>query len=124
MSGRVLATPRDVDIFDVPIKLVPFSSCQPGQTVTYAVRISVASDEDSVRLSRFNPSDSLCTTSSQRVGRDFCIPFAALCPSATTEPRTFFFSVDQNGGQTTCTPYTVSVQACGAGSICDTCPPH
>jgi hypothetical protein len=120
VSDRVLATARDVDTYNVPVQLVPFASCQPGQTVTYAVRISLASPADSVRLRRY-PVDSLCAQTPQHADRNFCIPFAALCPTADTAPKSFFFGVDQNGGNATCTAYTVSVQACGAGSTCETC---
>jgi hypothetical protein len=120
VSRRVLAPANDLDIFDLSIKLVPFASCQPGQTVFYAVRIALTETTDSVRLRRFNL-DNTCAGDSQRAGREFCIPFAALCPTDKTDPRMFFFAVDQNGGNETCTPYTVTVKACGAGSTCETC---
>jgi hypothetical protein len=122
VSHRVLTTTNDVDIFDLMVKLVPFASCLPGQSVPYAVRIVLTDTTDSVRLHRFTLDDTCASgLSFERERRELCIPFAALCPATDTAPHELFFAVDQNGGNETCTPYTVTVHACSHGSKCDTC---
>ncbi len=122
VSNRRIFPARDIDIYEVPVVLLPVSHCPASGSLGYALRITLsdATTTGDIVLRRF-ANDRLCSGSGQPAGQTFCVPFTVPCNVAPASP-VFFFAVD--GATETfssCTPYQVHVQACEAGSTCDNC---
>ena len=121
ISNRRIFPARDLDIYEVPVALLPVNHCPASGSLSYALRVTVmGATATDIVLRRFG-NDRLCSGTGQAVGQTFCVPFTASCLGAPETP-VFFFAVDgANDSFSSCTPYSVAVQACQAGSTCDNC---
>jgi hypothetical protein len=120
-ADRALIPARDLDIFAIPVTLRPVPTCPASQRVNYALRVTLTTPPGiDARLRRFT-SDRTCGGQSDRVGTAYCLPFSVFCAGPPTVDPVFFFAVDAPSPQQSCTPYTVQVQVCAAGSTCDNC---
>jgi hypothetical protein len=118
-SGRAIAPGSDVDVYEVPLELQPVTGCQAGHHIDYAVIVALASEDNDVRLRRF-PSGLQCGGSSENGSTSFCEPFTETC-GTTPASLAYHFRVEGGGGPSTCSPYTVTVRLCAAGSSCTSC---
>lgn len=121
ITNRRIFPARDIDIYEVPVVLLPVSHCPSGGSLSYALRITLSDASAADILLRRFANDRVCSGSGQGAGQSFCVPFTVACNVAPEAP-VFFFAVDgATDGFSSCTPYRVDVQACEAGSTCDNC---
>jgi hypothetical protein len=122
INNRRIFPALDIDIYEVPVVLLPVSHCPSSGSLSYALRVTVTgpTTNGDLILRRF-ANDRLCGSLGDLAGQSFCIPFTVPCTGPPQAP-VFFFAVD--GATDTfasCTPYILNVQACQAGSTCDNC---
>ena len=107
----------DVDIFTANLALLPHPECHTSLSYALQVKLSPPSNTNLV-LRRVNTENRACSASST-AGTSLCIPFTVACTTATAP--TFVFQVGGNGNASSCSPYTLDIRFCAAGSTCDSC---
>lgn len=121
ISNRRIFPARDIDIYEVPVVLLPVNHCPASGSLSYALRVTLSGASNADVLLRRFANDRLCSGSGQGAGQSFCVPFTISCTGSPEAP-VFFFAVDgATDAFSSCTPYRVDVQACEAGSTCDNC---
>jgi hypothetical protein len=116
VEGRTIFPAGDVDVYTALVTLAPHV-CTSGDKLNYALRVSVTPPPATNLAVRRISADSLQCRPTDSKELSFCATFTEPCNAVLTPSITF--EVDGLGDAASCTPYTLDVTVCAAGSTCD-----